>query len=157
MILHTAAEIFKCFSKNRNFLWGYKENKWRHFSKKKDWRNIARDQGKDEVAHDQQESRTTAFFLLVLTVYGTIRTDPVCRFKSRLYSNLQFSHANIFLICGSCCKQFFLCFRLPANNFFTYLHTIYFSVYGLCKQFISKFSNPSPRPNKKWRKIHITA
>ena len=34
----------------------------------------------------------------------------------------------------------FLCLRLPANTFFFYLHTIYFSVYSLCKQFISKFS-----------------
>ena len=32
-------------------------------------------------------------------------------------------------------KQF-LCLRLPANTFF-YLQTFYFSVYSLCKQFIS--------------------
>ena len=52
----------------------------------------------------------------------------------------KFSHANIFyymqlllqttFLSPSFCKHFF------------YLHTIYFSVYSLCKQFISKFSNP---------------
>ena len=36
-------------------------------------------------------------------------------------------------------QTIFLCLCLPANTFF-YLHTIYFSVYSLCKQFISKFS-----------------
>ena len=36
---------------------------------------------------------------------------------------------------------FFVCLRLPANTlFFTCMHAIYFSVYSLCKQFISKFS-----------------
>ena len=38
-----------------------------------------------------------------------------------------------------------VCLRFPANTFFFYLHTIYFSIYSLCKQFISKFATPPPR------------
>ena len=57
----------------------------------------------------------------------------------------KFSHSNIVLYAApavnnifaspSSCKHIYLC-----------LHTIYFSVYSLCKQFISKFSNPPPLP-----------
>ena len=57
----------------------------------------------------------------------------------------KFSHSNIVLyaapavnnifVSPSSCKHIYLC-----------LHTIYFSVYSLCKQFISKFSNPPPFP-----------
>ena len=36
-------------------------------------------------------------------------------------------------------QETFLCLPLPANTFF-YLHTIYFSVYNLCEQFIAKIS-----------------
>ena len=57
----------------------------------------------------------------------------------------KFSQANIVFICGSCWKQIFLCLRLPANTIF-YLHTIYFSVYTLCKRFISKFSRRVTSP-----------
>ena len=40
---------------------------------------------------------------------------------------------------------FLVCLRLPVNIFF-YLHSIYFSIYSLCKQFISKFLTPlTPR------------
>ena len=56
-------------------------------------------------------------------------------------------HMQTLFICRSFCKQF-LCLRFPANTFF-YLHTIHFSVYNFCKQFISKFSNPPPPPSKK--------
>ena len=50
----------------------------------------------------------------------------------------KFLHANIFLnVSPSSCKHFIF-----------YLHTIYFSVYSLCKQFIPKFSTPPP-PVKK--------
>ena len=38
------------------------------------------------------------------------------------------------------CVSFFL------QILFLYLHTIYFSVYSLCKQFISKFFTPPPPP-----------
>lgn len=51
-----------------------------------------------------------------------------------------------FFICGSCCKQFFWCLRLPAKTF-CYLPTIYFRFYSLCKQFVSKYSRP-PLPLK---------
>ena len=44
-------------------------------------------------------------------------------------------------------NNFLVCFRLPANTFF-FLHTIYFSVYSPCKQFMSTFSN-SPLPSQK--------
>ena len=40
-----------------------------------------------------------------------------------------------------------MCLRLPANTFSFYLHTIYFSVYSLCKQFKSKFCKPPPPPD----------
>lgn len=40
-------------------------------------------------------------------------------------------------------NNFFVCVRL-----FFYLHTIYFSIYSLCKRFISKFSNPLPPGQK---------
>ena len=91
MILHIAAEIFKCFSKKRNFFWGYKENKLSHFSEKKDWRNIARGEGKNKVEHNQQETKTAGEkreyrIFLVLQAYETIRNDSVCRFEGRLYS-----------------------------------------------------------------------
>ena len=56
-------------------------------------------------------------------------------------------HILTFFICRLFCKQF-LCLRFPANTFF-YLHTIRFSVYNFCKQFISKFSNPPPPRQKK--------
>ena len=36
----------------------------------------------------------------------------------------KFSHAKIFLTCGSCCKQVSLCPRLPANTFFTCIQSI---------------------------------
>ena len=39
-------------------------------------------------------------------------------------------------------------FHMQTFFFVTYLHTIYFSVYGLCKQFISKFPTPLPIQNK---------
>ena len=41
----------------------------------------------------------------------------------------KFSHANIFLICGPCCEQFFLCVSV-------FLQTLVFS----CIQFISVFT-----------------
>ena len=41
---------------------------------------------------------------------------------------------------------FFVCFSLPANTCF-FLHTIYFRVYRVCKQFMSTFSIP-PRQKK---------
>ena len=41
-----------------------------------------------------------------------------------------------------------MCLRLPANTFSFYLHTIYFSVYSLCKQFKSKFCQPPLSPQK---------
>ena len=57
----------------------------------------------------------------------------------------KFSHSNIvlyaapavnnFLVSPSSCKHIYLC-----------LYTIYFSVFSLCKQLISKFSNPPPPP-----------
>ena len=56
-------------------------------------------------------------------------------------------HMQTLFICRLFCKQF-LCLRFPANTFF-YLHTIHFSVYNFCKQFISKFSNPPPPRQKK--------
>ena len=40
----------------------------------------------------------------------------------------KFSRANIFFICGSCCKHFFLYLRLLTNTFF-YLHTRYFEIF----------------------------
>ena len=40
------------------------------------------------------------------------------------------------------CKHFLLYAAPSFCKHFFYLHTIYFSVYSLCKQFISKFSNP---------------
>ena len=39
-------------------------------------------------------------------------------------------------------------FHMQTFFFVTYLHTIYFSVYGLCKQFISKFPTPLPVQKK---------
>ena len=63
----------------------------------------------------------------------------------------KFSHSNIvlyaapavnnFLVSPSSCKHIYLC-----------LHTIYFSVYSLCKQFISKFSNSPPPPSTSSKK-----
>ena len=50
---------------------------------------------------------------------------------------------------ASSCKQFFVRLRLPANTFPLYLHTIYFGVYSLCKQFKSNFSNPPSTSVKK--------
>ena len=70
----------------------------------------------------------------------------------------KFSHADIFFyICGSCWKRFFFCLRLPANTFF-YLQTIYFGVYNLCKQFISKFFNTTspPRPKNNGPSLRIS-
>ena len=61
---------------------------------------------------------------------------------------LEHFNMKTFFLSGSCCKQFCVCLRLPANSFSFYLHTIYFSVYSLCKQFKSKFSNPPPPPQK---------
>ena len=50
----------------------------------------------------------------------------------------------IFFICGSC--SFFCLSPSSCEHFIFYLHRIYFSVYSLCKQVISKFStNPLPR------------
>ena len=55
----------------------------------------------------------------------------------------KFSQANIFymrlLLQTVFCVFVFLWF---------YLHTVYFSVYSLCKQFNWKFSNPDPRQKK---------
>ena len=60
----------------------------------------------------------------------------------------KFSHANIFFLyiygCGFCCKRFLcVCLRQFLQPFFFFLH--FFSVYSLCKQFISN----SPTPVKK--------
>ena len=51
-----------------------------------------------------------------------------------------------FFKCRPCYKQFF-CFSVSLQTLFFHLHTIYFSVHSLCKQFISKF--PPPPPVKK--------
>ena len=53
-----------------------------------------------------------------------------------------------FIYVAPVANNFFVCLRLPANTlFFTCMHAIYFSVYSLCKQFISKFSK-FPRQKK---------
>ena len=50
-----------------------------------------------------------------------------------------------FFFAAPAAKNWF-CVSFLLKILFLYLHTIYFSVYSLCKQFISKFSNPSPPP-----------
>ena len=54
---------------------------------------------------------------------------------------------NISFLSSSCCKQFCVCLRLPANTCSFYLQTINFSVYSLCKQVKSKFSTPPQKNN----------
>ena len=54
-------------------------------------------------------------------------------------------HANIFLNAAPAANNF-LCVSLFLEALYFYLHTIYFSVYSLCKRFIPKFSNPIPPP-----------
>ena len=63
-----------------------------------------------------------------------------------IYNRLigKFSHANIFYM-GLLLQTVFFCVFVFLRF---YLHTIYFSVYSLCKQFNSKFSNPDPRQKK---------
>ena len=73
--------------------------------------------------------------------------------KRKLFPLHKFSHSNIvlyaapavnnFLVSPSSCKHIYLC-----------LYTIYFSVFSLCKQLISKFSNPPP-PRHLVKKIMV--
>ena len=61
----------------------------------------------------------------------------------------KFSHANLFFLYALLLQTIFEGVLVFLQTlFFFYLHTIYFSVYSLCKQFISNFSNP-PSPVKK--------
>ena len=47
-------------------------------------------------------------------------------------------------------NNFFVCVSpFSCKHFFFYLHTIYFSIYSLCKQFISKFATSPPPPRQK--------
>ena len=60
----------------------------------------------------------------------------------------KFSHGNIFFFAAPAAKNWF-CVSFFLQILFLYLHTIYFSVYSLCKQFISKFFPPPPPPRQK--------
>ena len=89
--------------------------------------------------------------------FGEISVRDGSLFLLRVGWKMSGSHGNIsykrlllqtiFSVSPSSCKHFIF-----------YLHTIYFSVYSLCKQFISKFSNPYHPPpcyrQKKKNKIN---
>ena len=53
-----------------------------------------------------------------------------------------------FFLAAPAAKNWF-CVSFFLQILFLYLHTIYFSVYSLCKQFISKFFTPPPPPRQK--------
>ena len=53
-----------------------------------------------------------------------------------------------FFFAAPAAKNWF-CVSSLLKILFLYLHTIYFSVYSLCKQFISKFFTPPPPPRQK--------
>ena len=84
-----------------------------------------------------KRGKFSTFFCLFIFLKGPCRADIAVLETDHYFFDGgrgvgKFLHANIFLnVSPSSCKHFIF-----------YLHTIYFSVYSLCKQFISKFSNP---------------
>ena len=92
------------------------------------------------------EGRKENSFLFTVWTGGLLRDGTIIVLTGRVGGVGKFSHSNIvlyaapavnnFLVSPSSCKHIYLC-----------LHTIYFSVYSLCKQFISKFSKPPPPPH----------
>ena len=52
-----------------------------------------------------------------------------------------------FFLSGSCCKQFCVCLRLPANSFSFYLHTI-ISVFTASANNLNQNFPPPPPPQK---------
>ena len=60
----------------------------------------------------------------------------------------KFLHSNIVLYAATAVNNFFVS-PSSCKHIFLCLHTIYFSVYSLCKQLISKFSNLHPHLVKK--------
>ena len=86
-----------------------------------------------------QVARRTFFLMghvtkiLLFLVIIVLRTDHYFwTGTKKLYAA---SAANNFFVSPPSCKHFF------------HLHTIYFSVYSFCKQFMSKFSKPPPPPH----------
>ena len=90
-----------------------------------------------------KRGKFSTFFCLFIFLKGPSRADIAVLETDHYFFDGgrwvgKFLHANIFLnVSPSSCKHFIF-----------YLHTIYFSVYSLCKQFIPKFSTPPP-PVKK--------
>ena len=90
-----------------------------------------------------KRGKFSTFFCLFIFLKGPCRADIAVLETDHYFFDGgrgvgKFLHANIFLnVSPSSCKHFIF-----------YLHTIYFSVYSLCKQFIPKLSTP-PTPCQK--------
>ena len=69
----------------------------------------------------------------------------------------KFSHANIFFLYAAPAENDFFFVSVFLQTLF-YLQTIYFGVYNLCKQFISKFFNTTspPRPKNNGPSLRIS-
>ena len=93
-----------------------------------------------------KRGKLSTFFCLFIFFKGAVSHGYCCFRDGSLFfwrrtGSWKILHANIFFnVSPSSCKLFIV-----------YLHTIYFRVYSLCKQFIPKFSTPPP-PNPRQKK-----